>query len=114
MSLPTTMRAVLIERSGGPEVLRTVSDRPVPRPGVGEVLIRVAAAGVNRADVMQREGRYPMPPGAPADVTIIDPKAEWTIDVNQFKSKSRNSPFHGWKVRGRAKWVIVEGGVIAG
>ncbi len=61
--LPETMTAVEIERPGGPEVLKAVS-RPVPRPGHGEVLIEVAAAGVNRPDVMQRQGRYPPPPGA--------------------------------------------------
>jgi dihydroorotase len=49
--------------------------------------------------------------GADADVTIIDPAAEWTIDANQFKSKSRNSPFSGWKVRGRAHTVIISGEV---
>jgi dihydroorotase len=50
-------------------------------------------------------------PGADADVTIIDPTVEWTIDPNQFRSKSRNSPFAGWKVRGRAHAVIVGGEV---
>ena len=50
-------------------------------------------------------------PGAEADVTIIDPQAEWTIDVTQFRSKSRNSPFGGLKVRGRAHAVIVGGEV---
>jgi dihydroorotase len=49
--------------------------------------------------------------GADADVTIIDPKEAWTIDVNQFKSKSRNCPFHGWKVNGRAIATIVGGQV---
>ena len=58
------MTAVEISRPGGPEVLRVV-ERPVPRPGPGEVLIRVVAAGVNRPDIAQREGRYPPPPGAP-------------------------------------------------
>src|SRR5947199_1428432 len=48
-------------------------------------------------------------PGADADVTIIDPAVEWTIDPNQFRSKSRNCPFSGWKVRGRAQAVIVSG-----
>jgi len=57
------MRAVEIARPGGPEVLRVVR-RPVPEPGPGEVRIRVAAAGVNRPDVLQREGRYPPPEGA--------------------------------------------------
>jgi putative PIG3 family NAD(P)H quinone oxidoreductase len=53
-----------MEQPGGPEVLRPVS-RPVPRPGPGDVLVRVAAAGVNRPDLMQRQGKYPPPPGAP-------------------------------------------------
>jgi len=57
------MRVVEISTPGGPEVLRLV-ERPRPHPGPGEVLIEVAAAGVNRADVMQRKGRYPPPPGA--------------------------------------------------
>ena len=63
--IPTTMKAIDPERPGGPEVLRLV-DRPVPRPGPDEVLIRVAAAGVNRPEVMQRQGKYPPPPGAPS------------------------------------------------
>jgi len=49
--------------------------------------------------------------GAVADITIIDPSAEWTIDPNKFRSKSRNCPFAGWKVRGRAQTVIVNGEV---
>ncbi|MEP4378984.1 MAG: NAD(P)H-quinone oxidoreductase [Alphaproteobacteria bacterium] len=63
MALPETMRAMEISEPGGPEVL-TLTDRPVPSPGDGEVLIRVAAAGVNRPDVAQRKGLYPAPPGA--------------------------------------------------
>jgi len=62
-TLPATMTAVEIANPGGPEVLRPVS-RPMPAPGSGEVLIAVAAAGVNRPDVMQRKGQYPAPPGA--------------------------------------------------
>jgi len=57
------MRVVEISTPGGPEVLR-LGERPRPRPGPGEVLIEVAAAGVNRPDVMQRQGKYPPPPGA--------------------------------------------------
>ena len=57
------MRCVEISQPGGPDVLRLV-ERPDPAPGAGEVLIRVAAAGVNRPDVMQRRGMYPPPPGA--------------------------------------------------
>lgn len=62
-SLPESMTAVAIREPGGPEVL-VAEQRPVPRPGPGELLIRVAAAGVNRPDVLQRMGFYPPPPGA--------------------------------------------------
>jgi putative PIG3 family NAD(P)H quinone oxidoreductase len=61
--IPATMRAVEITEPGGPEVLR-VGERAVPEPGEEEVLIKVAAAGINRPDVMQRTGMYPPPPGA--------------------------------------------------
>jgi NADPH2:quinone reductase len=57
------MRVVEISSYGAPEVLR-LSERPVPIPGAGELLIRVAASGVNRPDVLQRLGQYPVPPGA--------------------------------------------------
>lgn len=63
MALPDTMTAIEIAEPGGPEVLRAAS-RPLPLPGSGEVLIEVAAAGVNRPDIMQRKGQYPPPPGA--------------------------------------------------
>ncbi|WP_375393106.1 NAD(P)H-quinone oxidoreductase [uncultured Sphingomonas sp.] len=65
MDLPETMQAIDPAQPGGPEVLVAV-ERPVPRPGPGEVLVRVAAAGVNRPDVAQRRGFYPPPPGAPS------------------------------------------------
>jgi NADPH2:quinone reductase len=58
------MTAIAITRPGGPEVLRPVK-LPVPVPGRGEILVRVKAAGVNRPDVLQRQGAYPPPPGAP-------------------------------------------------
>ncbi|HYD31010.1 MAG TPA: NAD(P)H-quinone oxidoreductase [Azospirillaceae bacterium] len=63
MAVPETMTAIEISQPGGPEALRPVS-RPVPKPGAGEVLVKVAAAGVNRPDVLQRMGHYPPPPGA--------------------------------------------------
>ncbi len=63
MSLPATMRAIGISRPGGPEVL-TPTTRPLPVPGPNEILIRVAAAGVNRPDALQRAGAYDPPPGA--------------------------------------------------
>ena len=57
------MIAISIAKPGGPEVLQPV-ELPVPQPGPRQVVIRVAAAGVNRPDLMQREGKYPPPPGA--------------------------------------------------
>src|SRR6185295_607005 len=62
--IPDEMNAIDPAEAGEPEVLQLVR-RPVPRPGAGEVLIRVAAAGVNRPDLLQRRGLYPPPPGAP-------------------------------------------------
>ncbi len=64
MTIPTQMTAIDPAAPGGPEVLLPVT-RPVPHPGPGEVLVKVAAAGVNRPDVLQRLGLYPMPPGVP-------------------------------------------------
>ena len=61
--IPSQMRAIEISTPGAPEVLRPVL-RPVPLPAAGEVLIEVAAAGINRPDVLQRKGGYPPPPGA--------------------------------------------------
>jgi len=62
-ALPREMTAIEIAAPGGPEQLKPTK-RPVPVPGSDDVLIRVAAAGVNRPDIMQRQGRYPPPPGA--------------------------------------------------
>lgn len=72
--LPDRMRVVETAKPGGPEGL-AVGCRPVPTPGTGEVLVRVAAAGVNRADIMQRQGRYPPPPGA-SDVLGLEVSGE--------------------------------------
>ncbi len=62
MQLPDLMRAIDPAEPGGPEVL-AICERPVPVAGAGEVLIEIHAAGVNRPDVLQRKGLYPMPPG---------------------------------------------------
>jgi NADPH2:quinone reductase len=81
--IPVSMQAIEISEPGGPDVLRLV-ERPVPRAAASEVLVHVAAAGVNRPDIMQRLGKYPPPPGA-SDIpgleiagTIVDlgPKAD--------------------------------------
>jgi NADPH:quinone reductase len=62
-NIPAAQTVIEIKSPGGPEML-TPATRPVPEPKAGEVLIRIAAAGVNRADCLQRMGRYPMPSGA--------------------------------------------------
>jgi NADPH:quinone reductase len=64
-SAPKHMKVIDVPQPGGPEAL-VLTERPVPDPGRGEVLIRVAAAGLNRADVLQRRGLYPSPAGAPS------------------------------------------------
>ena len=58
------MKAIEIGQPGGPEVLR-ISELPMPEPGEGQMLVKVHAAGVNRPDILQRQGGYPPPPGAP-------------------------------------------------
>ena len=65
------MRAVVITTPGGPEVLE-VRDVPRPTPSADEVLVRVRASALNRADLLQRRGRYPAPPGWPADIPGIE------------------------------------------
>ncbi|GGZ38769.1 NAD(P)H quinone oxidoreductase [Echinicola pacifica] len=65
------MKAVIITEAGNPDVLE-VHDRPIPKPKAGEVLIKVAAAGVNRPDIAQRQGLYPAPADAPADIPGLE------------------------------------------
>lgn len=86
-SLPTQMKAVEISRPGGPEVLTPV-ERPLPVLKPGELLIKVAAAGVNGPDLMQRKGLYPAPAGAPdlpglevsgEIVSLAAPAARWSV-----------------------------------
>ena len=90
MTLPETMRAVAIDRPGDPEVLINV-DEPVPVPGDNDVLVRVAAAGVNRPDVLQRQGLYPVPPDASqlpgleiaGEIVAVGPAVDaWTVGDN--------------------------------
>src|SRR3954453_869273 len=68
------MTAIEITKPGGPEVLQAV-ERPRPAAGAGELLIKVAAAGVNRPDIMQRMGKYPPPPGA-SDIPGLEVSGE--------------------------------------
>ncbi|WP_260483632.1 NAD(P)H-quinone oxidoreductase [Sphingomicrobium flavum] len=79
--LPDVMRAVAIAEAGGPEMLR-IEQRPLPHPGPEEVLIKVAAAGVNRPDILQRMGLYPPPPGA-SDIPGLEVAGE-VVDAGQL------------------------------
>ena len=65
------MKAVIITRPGGPEVLE-IQERAKPEPGVGQIRVRVCGSALNRADLLQREGNYPVPPGYPADIAGME------------------------------------------
>jgi len=78
------MKAIEISKPGGPEVLR-VAERPQPEPKPGEILIKVAAAGVNRPDVLQRSGNYPVPPGA-SDLPGLEVAGEVVSPGKVFKA----------------------------
>ena len=65
------MRAVVITRFGGPEVLE-IQDVPAPQPGPDEVRVRLRSSALNRADLLQRSGRYPAPPGAPQNISGLE------------------------------------------
>ena len=92
------MRAVEISKPGGPDVLKPV-ERPQPQPKPNEILIKVAAAGVNRPDVLQRSGNYPVPPDA-SDL----PGLEVAGEVSALGSSAK-----GWKV-GDKVCALVHGG----
>lgn len=96
------MRIVQLEGFGGPEVLR-IAEAERPRPGAGEVLIQVAAAGLNRADIHQREGHYPPPPGASP---VLGMEVAGTIIERAPDAEAR------WRV-GDAVCALVPGGAYA-
>jgi NADPH:quinone reductase len=85
-TLPQTMRVIDVPKPGGPEAL-VVAQKDVPSHGATEVLIKVAAAGLNRADVLQRRGYYPSPPGAPSwpGLEVAGTVAACGSAVTQFK-----------------------------
>ncbi len=99
MTLPTTMTAIAIRAPGGPEML-VPEERPMPVPGPEEILVKVAAAGVNRPDVMQRMGLYPPPKGAPdiPGLEIAGTVAACGAGVSR------------WKVGDRVTALVVGGG----
>jgi putative PIG3 family NAD(P)H quinone oxidoreductase len=94
------MRAIVIERSGGPEVL-AMQDRPVPEPGPGEIRVRVHASALNRADLLQRMGHYPPPPGVVADI----PGLEYAGEVDAVGEGAGL-----WAVGNRVMGIIGGGG----
>ncbi len=98
-ALPAQMTAIGIKASGGPEML-VPEKRPVPVPGDGEILVKVAAAGVNRPDVMQRMGLYPPPPGAP-DIPGLEIAGEVVALGPNVKR---------WKLGDRVMALVVGGG----
>ncbi|GBD32793.1 Narbonolide/10-deoxymethynolide synthase PikA2, modules 3 and 4 [bacterium HR33] len=94
------MRAVVITEPGGPEVL-ALRELPVPAPGTGELLVRVRASGVNRADLLQRAGRYPAPEGVPADV----PGLEFAGEVAELGPGAT-----AWRAGDRVMGIVAGGG----
>lgn len=99
MPIPAEMRAVEITQPGGPEVL-VPARRPVPHPANGEVLVRVAAAGVNRPDILQRQGSYAPPPG-----TVDLPGLEVAGEVVAVGADTPR-----WKVGDRVTALLAGGG----
>src|SRR6478736_6034971 len=98
-TIPATMTAIGISKPGAPDVL-VPEERPVPQPGEGEVLVKVAAAGVNRPDVLQRMGHYPPPKGA-SDI----PGLELAGEVVALGSGVKR-----WKVGDKLTALVTGGG----
>jgi dihydroorotase len=80
-------------------------------PGIISLKDAILKMSTNPAKIFRLSGGSLLP-GTPADVTIIDMNKEWIVDVNNFESKSRNSPFHGWKLKGQAVMTIVAGRIV--
>src|SRR5690606_24650194 len=99
-SCDLAMRAVVITRPGSPEVL-TIEERPDPEPGAGDVLVRIRASSLNRADLLQRRGVYPPPRGYPADI----PGLEFAGEVEALGENVTR-----WKVGDRVMGIIGGGG----
>lgn len=97
-TVPATMTAIELKQPGGPEML-VPGSRPTPKPGKGEVLIKVAAAAINRPDVLQRQGKYPPPPGAPD-----------TLGLDVAGTVVAAGPDVSWPKTGEAVCALVAGG----
>lgn len=90
-AVPREMRAAVITAPGGPEVL-TIETRPLPTPAPREVLVRVRSSALNRADLLQRAGRYPAPAGVPADIPGLEFAGEvvaWGAEVSSLPLGAR-------------------------
>src|SRR6266699_6871083 len=98
-TVPSEMTAIAVREPGGPDVL-VAQTRPTPAPGPGEVLVKVAAAGVNRPDVMQRQGLYPPPPGA-TDIPGLEIAGE-VVALGAGVTR--------WKLGDRVMALVVGGG----
>jgi putative PIG3 family NAD(P)H quinone oxidoreductase len=94
------MRAIVITRTGGPDVLE-VQERPTPEPGAGQIRVLLRASALNRADILQRQGNYPVPPGEPADITGI----EYAGEVDAVGPAATL-----WKIGDRVMGIIGGGG----
>lgn len=94
------MRAAVITRPGGPEVLE-ILDVPRPLPREGEVLVRVRASALNRADLLQRQGRYPAPAGAPANIPGLEIAGE-VVELGASATR--------WSVGDRVFGIVGGGG----
>lgn len=98
--MPRSMRAIVVTESGGPDVL-ALRRVPIPEPGPGEIRVRVATSGLNRADLLQRRGAYPAPPGVPADI----PGLEFSGVVDAV-----GEDVDGWSTGDPAMGIVAGGG----
>ncbi|GMA21911.1 NAD(P)H-quinone oxidoreductase [Arsenicicoccus piscis] len=101
------MKAVTLPEFGGPEVL-TVADVPDPRPGPGEVLVDVVAAGINRADILQRRGFYPPPPGA-SELPGLEVSGR-IAELGEGVAESPDASGHTWSVGDEVCALLAGGG----
>lgn len=107
------MRAAVITRPGGPEVLE-VEQRPTPIPRASEVLVRVHASALNRADLAQRQGHYPAPPGSPADVPGLEFAGEIeAVGEHAHRWREGDRVFGITGGGGNAEYLVADAGTLA-